>query len=90
MSSNRGRSGGKRERLRSRCGRSYHSLAMLAESVKLPRMVAMILAGGRVGELSVLTLRRPKSALPFGGYFRVIDFALSNLSRAGINNVGIL
>lgn len=63
---------------------------MSSESVKLPRMVAMILAGGRVGELGVLTLRRPKSALPFGGYFRVIDFALSNLMYAGINNVGIL
>lgn len=50
----------------------------------------MILAGGRVGELSALTLRRPKSALPFGGYYRVIDFALSNLMHAGINNAGIL
>jgi glucose-1-phosphate adenylyltransferase len=63
---------------------------MSPDPIKLPRMAAMILAGGRVGELSVLTLRRPKSALPFGGYFRVIDFALSNLMRAGINNVGIL
>lgn len=53
-------------------------------------MVAMILAGGRVGELSVLTLRRPKSALPFAGYYRIIDFPLSNLMRAGIHNVGIL
>jgi len=53
-------------------------------------MVAMVLAGGRVGELSVLTLARPKSALPFGGSYRVIDCALSNLMHAGINNVGIL
>ena len=53
-------------------------------------MISMILAGGRVGELSVLTLRRPKSALPFAGYFRIIDFPLSNLMRAGIHNVGIL
>jgi len=29
--------------------------------------IALILAGGRVDELSVLTLYRPKSALPFGG-----------------------
>ncbi len=50
----------------------------------------MILAGGRVGELSVLTLERPKSALPFAGHFRIIDFPLSNLCCAGINNVGIL
>ncbi len=50
----------------------------------------MILAGGRVGELSVLTHERPKSALPFGAHFRIIDFPLSNLCRAGINKVGIL
>lgn len=63
---------------------------MNSDPIKLPRIAAMILAGGRVGELSVLTLRRPKSALPFGGHYRVIDFALSNLMRAGVNNVGIL
>ncbi len=50
----------------------------------------MILAGGRVGELSVLTLERPKSALPFAGHFRIIDFALSNCCQARINQVGIL
>lgn len=58
--------------------------------IKLPRITAMILAGGRVGELSVLTLERPKSALPFAGHFRIIDFPLSNLCHAGISNVGIL
>ena len=54
------------------------------------RVVALILAGGRVDELSVLTLERPKSALPFGGMYRVIDFALSNLILSGIERVGIL
>ncbi len=63
---------------------------MSFRGVKPLRIVAMILAGGRVGELSVLTLRRPKSALPFAGYYRIIDFPLSNLMRAGIQNVGIL
>jgi len=58
--------------------------------IKLPRTTALVLAGGRVGELSVLTLERPKAALPFGGHFRIIDFPLSNLCRAGINNAGIL
>lgn len=62
----------------------------MRDSIKLPRVVAMILAGGRVDELSVLTLHRPKSALPFGGTYRVIDFALSNLMHAGINQAGIL
>jgi len=50
----------------------------------------MVLAGGRVGEFSVLTLDRPKSAIPFGGHYRIIDFPLSNLMHAGINQVGIL
>lgn len=50
----------------------------------------MILAGGRVGELDVLTYGRPKSALPFGGFGRVIDFPLSNLMNSGIEQVAIL
>jgi len=52
--------------------------------------LALILAGGRVDELSVLTLSRPKSAVPFGGMYRVIDFPLSNLMHSGIEKVGIL
>lgn len=59
-------------------------------SYSMPRVVAMVLAGGRVGELSVLTLDRPKAAMPFAGHFRIIDFPLSNLMHAGINHVGIL
>ncbi|MDR0478172.1 MAG: glucose-1-phosphate adenylyltransferase [Desulfobulbaceae bacterium] len=52
--------------------------------------LAMILAGGRVDELNVLTLYRPKSALPFGSFVRVIDFPLSNLMNSGIERVAIL
>ncbi len=50
----------------------------------------MILAGGRVDELGVLTHYRPKSAVPFGGFSRVIDFPLSNLLHSGIGLVAIL
>jgi len=56
----------------------------------MKQIIAMILAGGRVDELSVLTLYRPKAAVPFGGLYRVIDFPLSNLMHAGIENAGIL
>ncbi|MEW5759739.1 MAG: glucose-1-phosphate adenylyltransferase subunit GlgD [Candidatus Thermoplasmatota archaeon] len=52
--------------------------------------IAMILAGGRVEELGLLTLHRPKSAVPYGGLYRIIDFPLSNLMYSGIENVGIL
>lgn len=55
-----------------------------------PKVVAMILAGGRVGELDVLTYFRPKSTLPFGGLYRIIDFPLSNLMHSSIERVGIL
>ncbi len=56
----------------------------------MPTTLAMILAGGRVDELGVLTHYRPKSAVPFGGFARVIDFPLSNLMRSGIERVAIL
>jgi glucose-1-phosphate adenylyltransferase len=56
----------------------------------MPNIVALILAGGRVDELSVLTSERPKSAVPFAGLYRVIDFALSNLMHSRIGRVGIL
>ncbi len=56
----------------------------------MAQVLAMVLAGGRVGELDVLTFFRPKSVLPFGGLYRVIDFPMSNLMHADIENVGIL
>ncbi len=46
----------------------------------MAQVLAMILAGGRVGELDVLTFCRPKSVLPYGGLYRVIDFPMSNLA----------
>jgi glucose-1-phosphate adenylyltransferase len=55
------------------------------------KTVAIVFAGGCVDEMSVLTFRRPKSAVVFGGAYRMIDFALTNLSNTqAIRNVGIL
>lgn len=56
----------------------------------MANIVAMILAGGRVDDLGVLTFFRPKSVLPFGGLYRIIDFPMSNLVHSGIEKVGIL
>jgi glucose-1-phosphate adenylyltransferase len=56
----------------------------------MEKILAMILAGGRVNELGVLTHYRPKSTVPFGGLYRVIDFTLSNLMHSGISKVGVL
>ena len=56
----------------------------------MPRVLALILAGGRVNELGVLTHLRPKATMPFGGLYRIIDFPLSNLMNSGIDRVGVL
>ena len=54
------------------------------------QVIGMILAGGRVDELLALTAKRPKSALPVWGMYRVIDFVLSNMMHAGMEIVGVL
>jgi glucose-1-phosphate adenylyltransferase len=54
------------------------------------QIVGMVLAGGRVDELSVLTAQRPKSAVPFWGMYRIIDFVLSNMMHSRIEVVGVL
>lgn len=56
----------------------------------MKKILAMILAGGRVDELGSLTIYRPKSVVPFGGMYRIIDFPLSNLLHSGITRVGVL
>ncbi len=43
----------------------------------------MVLAGGEGKRLLPLTLDRAKPAVPFGGHYRLIDFALSNLVNGG-------
>ena len=52
--------------------------------------VAMVLAGGRVDSMGVLTAHRSQAAVPFGGMYRIIDFCLTNLSESGVEKVGIL
>jgi glucose-1-phosphate adenylyltransferase len=51
--------------------------------------LALILAGGRGSRLEQLTDWRAKPAVPFGGKFRIIDFALSNCVNSGIRRVGV-
>ena len=52
--------------------------------------VAMILAGGQGSRLGALTKDVAKPAVPFGGKYRIIDFALSNCTHSGIETVGVL
>ena len=56
----------------------------------MERVLAVILAGGEGRRLSVLTERRAKPAVPFGGKYRIIDFTLSNCVNSGINKVAVI
>ena len=51
--------------------------------------IAVVLAGGRGSRLGPLTEWRAKPAVPFGGKFRIIDFALSNCLNSGIRRIGV-
>src|SRR6202022_2007820 len=51
--------------------------------------LAIVLAGGRGSRLGPLTEWRAKPAVPFGGKFKIIDFALSNCLNSGIRRIGI-
>jgi glucose-1-phosphate adenylyltransferase len=50
----------------------------------------MVMAGGRGLRLSPLTRDRAKPAVPFGGNYRIIDFALSNFVNSGIHSIYVL
>ena len=55
-----------------------------------PKVLAMVLAGGEGKRLAPLTADRAKPAVPFGGDYRLIDFALSNLVNAGYLRIVVL
>ena len=46
------------------------------------KAIGIILAGGNSNRMKELTKKRGISAMPVGGSFRAIDFALSNLSSS--------
>ncbi|MFD0826088.1 glucose-1-phosphate adenylyltransferase [Neobacillus sp. M.A.Huq-85] len=54
------------------------------------KWIAIVLAGGKGTRLNLLTHTMVKPAMPFGGKYRIIDFALSNCKNSGIETVGIL
>jgi glucose-1-phosphate adenylyltransferase len=58
--------------------------------VDTARVFAIVLAGGEGKRLAPLTADRAKPAVPFGGNYRLIDFALSNLVNAGLRKIVVL
>ena len=52
--------------------------------------LVLILAGGIGSRLNILVGHRAKPAVPFGGVYRIIDFALSNVMNSDLTRVGVL
>jgi glucose-1-phosphate adenylyltransferase len=54
------------------------------------KIFGIVLAGGEGKRLMPLTADRAKPAVPFGGGYRLIDFALSNLLNSGLRQIVVL
>lgn len=57
---------------------------------QVSQLLTIILAGGRGERLMPLTGERSKPSVPFGGKYRIIDFALSNCVNSGFRRVFVL
>jgi glucose-1-phosphate adenylyltransferase len=55
-----------------------------------PKVLVIVLAGGEGKRMMPLTQDRAKPAVPFGGSYRIIDFALSNFANAGYLKIVVL
>lgn len=53
-------------------------------------VLGFIFAGTLDEKIPELAASRTTASIPVGGKYRIIDFVLSNMSNAGINNVGIV
>ncbi|HBW20659.1 MAG: glucose-1-phosphate adenylyltransferase [Streptosporangiaceae bacterium] len=53
-------------------------------------VLGIVLAGGAGKRLAPLTADRAKPAVPFGGLYRLVDFALSNLVNGGLRRICVL
>ncbi len=62
----------------------------IASNELLRGVLTMVLAGGVGERLYPLTKDRAKPAVPFGGIYRIIDFALSNCLNSGFHKVVVL
>ena len=55
-----------------------------------PKVLVIVLAGGEGKRMLPLTADRAKPAVPFGGSYRIIDFALSNFANARYLKIVVL
>jgi glucose-1-phosphate adenylyltransferase len=53
-------------------------------------VLTLVMAGGKGSRLEPLTMERAKPAVPFGGAYRIIDFAMSNCINSNLRRLLIL
>jgi glucose-1-phosphate adenylyltransferase len=56
----------------------------------MPKVISLILGGGRGSRLYPLTKARSKPAVPIGGKYRLIDIPISNCIHSGLNKIFVL
>lgn len=56
----------------------------------MPRVLSIILGGGKGSRLYPLTQERSKPAVPFGGKHRIVDIPISNCINSGFKKIYIL
>ncbi|MBR6727579.1 MAG: glucose-1-phosphate adenylyltransferase subunit GlgD, partial [Clostridia bacterium] len=54
------------------------------------RAAGLIFSNIHDASIPELTSRRTMASIPFGGRYRLIDFALSNMVNSGITKVGVI
>lgn len=57
---------------------------------QVPRVLSIVLGGGKGTRLYPLTKDRSKPAVPFGGKYRIVDIPISNCINSGFNQIYIL
>ena len=54
------------------------------------RTIGLVTANFAIGGFGAIAEERPTVSIPFGGRYRLMDFALSNLVNARIQTVGMI
>jgi len=65
-------------------------IAARGQESALQQALVILLAGGQGERLYPLTRDRAKPAVPFGGVYRIIDFALSNCINSGLRRILVM